>query len=149
MPSNLRRPLHVLLVEQDHAIRDLIATLLRNEGYAVSAVGGALPALQRARVAAPDAVISSLVFGDLDGLELCRRLRAMPHMAHALIVALTGYATAGIREMAREAGFDSYLLKPVSVHTLLDLLASYKTGRVIAAVGGAPGAARGTLSLSD
>lgn len=126
-----------MLVEQDHAIRDLMITLLQGQCYTVSAVSGARAALENAAKQTPDAVFSSLVFSDFDGFVLCRRLRALAGTAQALIVAVTGYAEAGIRQRAHAAGFDAYLLKPVSVHTLLDLLASFKTRRVLARVAGA------------
>ncbi|WP_312513333.1 response regulator [Massilia sp.] len=148
MPLNLRRPLHILLVEQDQAIRDLFATLLQGHGYVVTAVDGVLGAIEHASRKPPDVVFSSLVFSNLDGFELCRRLRALTAMAQALIVAVTGYAEAGIRERSRAAGFDAYLLKPVSVDTLLRLLASFKTRRVIANVGRLPGAFGGPRPVS-
>lgn len=138
-----------MLVEQDHAIRDLMTTLLQGQGYTVSAVSGAHAALEDAARQTPDAVFSSLVFSDLDGFELCRRLRALADTAQALIVAVSGYAEAGIRQRTLAAGFDAYLLKPVSVHTLLHLLASLKTRRVLARVAGRPGPSPAARPLSE
>lgn len=121
---------HVLLVEQDASILELFSTLLSAQGHLVSTANGGIEALAQAARAAPDLVFSSLVFSDIDGFELCGRLRALPGMADSLIVALTGYSRPGIQEKVLDAGFDSYLLKPVSVHTLLELVAAHMARRV-------------------
>lgn len=112
---------HVLLVEEDDEIRDIYATLLATRGYTVSAAKRASEALDHAGDA-PDAVFSSLVFRDMNGFDLCRKLRALPGTANSLIVALTGYSETGIEDKVMEAGFDAYLLKPVKLQALLDLL---------------------------
>jgi len=127
MSTSAHVPFHVLLVEQDESILELFSALLCAQGYVVSTAKGGLEALARAAIAPPHAVFSSLVFNDIDGFELCRRLRALPHTADSLIVALTGYSQQGIQEKVSGAGFDSYLLKPVSVHTLLALVAAHMT----------------------
>jgi two-component system CheB/CheR fusion protein len=123
--------LHVLLVEQDDSILELFSTLLCGSGYIVSTARTGMEALDLASDAAPHAVFSSLVFDDIDGFELCRRLRAAPGTADSLIVALTGYSQPGIQQQVAQAGFDSYLLKPVSVHTLLGLIESYAADRQV------------------
>lgn len=114
--------MHILLVEQDDDIRSLFTTFLSEHGHSVSAAREPVEALELVTSTAPDAVISSLVFLGMDGFELCRRLRALPITSRSLIVALTGYSENGIEERAREAGFDRYLLKPVSIQEVLMML---------------------------
>lgn len=121
MPSLSRPKPHVLLVEEDDEVRDVYKELLVFHGYIVSAARSGLEALDLAKQA-PDAVFSSLVFRDLSGFELCRRLRALPQTANSLIVALTGYSEKGIEAATKAAGFDAYHLKPVSFQDLLGLL---------------------------
>jgi CheY-like chemotaxis protein len=118
---------HVLLVEQDVSIRDMFSALLTMHGYSVSAAGAGKEALGMAAQHPPYAVFSSLVFDDMDGFELCRRLHLQARAPIGLMVALTGYSESGIRDKVLKAGFDSYMLKPVSVHTLLDLLNSHRS----------------------
>jgi len=113
---------HVLLIEQDQDICDLLTTLLHSQGYSVSTAQNGTEALQRVWTDAPDAVFSSLVFKDMDGFDLCRSIRAMPGMADRLVVALTGYCESGIRERVAASGFDAYLLKPVAIQSVLALL---------------------------
>lgn len=115
-------PLHVLLVEQDEEIRALFTTLLTAYGAKVSVASDAHAALAIATSNPPQAVFSSIVFHDMDGFELCRRLRARTETCESLIVALTGYSENKIEEKIRAAGFDRYLLKPVSIHVVISLL---------------------------
>lgn len=70
----------------------------------------------------PNTIFTSLVFADMGGIELCRRLRAMPGTSHSLIVAPTGYSENGIEKRVKDAGFDHYLLKPVSLEVIISLL---------------------------
>jgi CheY-like chemotaxis protein len=58
----------------------------------------------------------------MGGFELCRRLRAMPGTSHSLIVALTRYSEYGIEKSVKDAGFDHYPLKPVSIEVIISLL---------------------------
>jgi CheY-like chemotaxis protein len=59
----------------------------------------------------------------LNGHEVCRRLRKQPWGAEMVIVALTGWAQENDRRMAREAGFDAHLTKPVPYAALTEFLA--------------------------
>ena len=132
MTTHSPSPLHILLVEQDEAIRELISTLLQAHGHTVGMAHDGASALQQVAIQTPHAVFASLVFADMDGFALCRRLRALPATSASLIVALTGYSESGIQERVAQAGFDSYLLKPVSVLTLLSSLESFSARRAAA-----------------
>lgn len=131
-------PLHILLVEQDEAIRELISTLLQAHGHTVGTAHDGASALRQVAIQAPQAVFTSLVFSDMDGFALCRRLRALPATSASLIVALTGYSESGIQERVAQAGFDSYMLKPVSVLTLLSSLESFGARHAAAQDSGPP-----------
>ena len=60
----------------------------------------------------------------MDGYEVARRLRAMPALADAFIVAMSGYGSDEDRANARAAGFDEYMVKPVDLDRLRELLRS-------------------------
>lgn len=126
MPPNTVAPMHILLVEKDDEIRKLFATCFEGAGYTVSATTEPVKALEMVKLKIPDAIFSSIFFYGMDGFELCRQLRAMPETVATMIVALTGYSENGIEEKIEKAGFDKYLLKPVSIHVLLSLLAALK-----------------------
>lgn len=114
--------LHVLVVERDNEVRALLTTLLTAYGVSVSTAAEASDALALAEAKPPHAIFTSIVFADMDGFELCHRLRAAPATSHSLIVALTGYSEDGIEAKVKDAGFDHYLLKPVSIEVIISLL---------------------------
>lgn len=114
--------LHVLVVERDDEIRALLTTLLTAYGVSVSTAAEASDALALAEAKSPQAIFTSIVFADMDGFELCQRLRAAPATSNSLIIALTGYSEDGIEAKVKEAGFDRYLLKPVSIELIISLL---------------------------
>jgi CheY-like chemotaxis protein len=70
----------------------------------------------------PDAVLLDLLLADLDGCEVARQLRRLPGLEAVVLVALTGFGDEKHRRLAREAGFDRYLLKPVAPDTLRPLI---------------------------
>jgi CheY-like chemotaxis protein len=58
----------------------------------------------------------------MDGLEVCRRLRALPQGRSLFIVAITGWGQDDDRRKTREAGFDAHLVKPVATDALLQVV---------------------------
>ncbi|WP_305825634.1 response regulator [Massilia brevitalea] len=126
MYLKVARPLHVLIVETDEDIRELLETLFVSQGCTVSCASGPFEALELAKSNVPDAIFTELIFPDINGFELCRRLRAMPEIATKFIVALTGFTATGVEETILDAGFDRYLLKPVNLQFLLSLLETMK-----------------------
>lgn len=117
-----KKPTHILLVEQNIEICTLFTAVFTSQGHTVSVAREPLEAFEKAQTKPPGAIFSSIVFDEMDGFELCRQLRRMPEVSDILIVALTGYSENGIEAKVRDAGFDKYLLKPVSIHVLLSLL---------------------------
>ena len=107
----------VLLVDDDAAIRRMLARTLVAEGYDVgveSGGGGALAAIERS---APDLVVLDIGLPDIDGLAVCRRLRgkglALP------ILMLTARDAVSDRVAGLDAGADDYLVKPFAPEELL------------------------------
>ena len=76
----------------------------------------------------PDVVLLDIGLPGLDGLEVCRRLRARNEASQPLIVALTGYGMEEDRRRSQEAGFDSHMVKPVDLETLQELLSRPELG---------------------
>ena len=81
-------------------------------------------ALAIALDARPDLVLLDVHMPNIDGLEVCRRLRAAPECAHTRIVLLTAAAQAQDRALGLAAGADEYLTKPFSPLALIGLLKS-------------------------
>ncbi len=109
----------ILVVDDQRSILDVTAALLREEGHhVVTAIDGA-QALESVRSERPDLVISDVVMPEVDGYELCRRLRADPDTALLPIVLMTSLDPHAERLKGIEAGADDFLAKPVGASELI------------------------------
>jgi CheY-like chemotaxis protein len=110
----------VLVVEDDGDSSEMIGQLLGQRGYRVEVVSSFSVALRK--LAEPwDILLSDIGLPDGSGLELARRARQMPHPPHRLI-AFTGYGSSEDILASREAGFDSHVVKPIDIDSLLSSL---------------------------
>ncbi|MBI5330991.1 MAG: response regulator [Betaproteobacteria bacterium] len=119
----------VLVVDDDPAVADSMATLLTIEGHEVRTASGGEEALQQARDFRPHLVLLDIGLHGMDGYEAARRLRAQQPQGEPLcLVAVTGYGHEEARLRVREAGFDRHLVKPVEPETICDLLTKIDGG---------------------
>jgi DNA-binding response OmpR family regulator len=109
----------ILIVEDDHDIAALIAHYLDRAGYAGEIVGDGGRALTAAREAPPDLIILDLMLPGLNGLEVCRALRADTRTAALPIVMLTARGEESERILGLDSGADDYVVKPFSPHELM------------------------------
>lgn len=105
----------VLVVEDDATVAEVVMRYLEREGFEVETVGDGLVALDRARAALPDVVVLDLMLPGLDGLEVCRRLRAV---APIPVIMLTALGEESDRVLGLELGADDYVTKPFSPREL-------------------------------
>jgi PAS domain S-box-containing protein len=103
----------VLVVDDNLDQVLMLATNLRHEGYPVRTAGNGPDALVVAQQWRPEIVLLDIGLPGLDGYEVARRLRADPGTKGARLIALTGYGRDADIALAREAGFDGHLTKPV------------------------------------
>ncbi len=123
-------PLRVLIVDDNRDAVAMLRILLELSNYEVSTAFEGEEALAIAERERPDVVLLDIGLPDLDGYEVCRRLRAQPWGRRMLIAAQTGWNQESDRRRSLEAGFDVHLIKPVETSTICDLLAKYQqTGR--------------------
>jgi two-component system, OmpR family, response regulator MprA len=106
----------VLVVEDDEEIADVLRRSLRNEGYDVRAVGDGVAALDAAAGFFPDLVVLDLGLPGMDGIEVCRRLRADGDVP---ILILTARTETEDRVGGLDSGADDYLIKPFERAELL------------------------------
>jgi signal transduction histidine kinase/ActR/RegA family two-component response regulator len=116
-----KRPLCVLVVEDNIDARDMLGELLRRLGHTVVLAGSGPEGVERAMDSAPDLALVDLGLPGFDGLEVARRICAQCPKPPKL-VALTGYSALNDESRATEAGFDLHLVKPVSLEALSELL---------------------------
>ena len=110
-------PAHILVAEDQSDIRELLVMNLRGAGYAVTAVADGAAALASQDEQASDLLLLDLMMPGLDGLEVCKTLRARGRSTPILM--LTAKSTELDRVLGLELGADDYLTKPFSLAELL------------------------------
>jgi two-component system phosphate regulon response regulator PhoB len=110
---------HVLVVEDEAALADLLKYNLEKEGYRVSVANDGEEALVVADESAPDLVVLDWMLPKAPGIEVCRRLRARQDTRNTPIVMLTARTEESDRIRGLDVGADDYLTKPFSMNELL------------------------------
>jgi DNA-binding response OmpR family regulator len=113
---------HRILVVDDHPdVLESLTTLLTLWGQEVRGAPSGASALEVAREFRPNVAFIDLGLPDIDGSEVCRRLRA-EYGKSLRLYALTGFTQAKYRALALESGFDLYVQKPIEALLLRQLL---------------------------
>jgi DNA-binding response OmpR family regulator len=112
----IEAPPRILVVDDDATVSEVVARYLERDGYAVETVADGRVALQRALAAPPDLLVLDLMLPGVDGLEVCRRLRAL---APVPIVILTARSQEADRIVGLDLGADDYVSKPFSTKELV------------------------------
>jgi TMAO reductase system sensor TorS len=122
-----RRPLNILLAEDNAVNQRVTIRLLEKEGHAVEAVTDGTEALQALACERFDVVLMDVQMPGMDGLEATAAIRSRERDTgrHIPIIALTAHAMKGDRERCLEAGMDDYLAKPVDRKSLHAVLARW------------------------
>jgi CheY-like chemotaxis protein len=116
-------PAKLLIVEDQADIRRLIRWALEDDAYEIQEAANGTAGLEKILSWQPDMVLlDTMMPGGMDGLEVCRQVRAAPGTAKTVIVMLTATAASADHEAARAAGADYFLPKPFSPAKLSELL---------------------------
>lgn len=108
---------HLLLVDDEDNLRSMLEAALRHNGFDVSSVANGRDALAAAVETKPDLIVLDVMLPDLDGFEVCRRLRAEGHLTPVLF--LTAKDATEDRVRGLTLGGDDYLVKPFSLDELV------------------------------
>jgi PAS domain S-box-containing protein len=116
----------ILVVDDETAMLDLAVHLLEQAGYRTITASGGEAAFCRARQEHPDLVLLDVMLPDVDGIEVCRRLKADPETQGALVVMYSGQRIDPDEQSAGlEAGADGYLAKTISNREFLARVRAY------------------------
>ena len=135
MEPVVEHPARVLVVEDDHANRVLLARLLERAGHACSSAADGQSALAQAASGGVDLVLLDLGLPDMDGLEVCRRLRQEPLTAAIPIIVVTGRAGPDEFVEGAATGADGWIAKPYAYSTLVATIDRVLRGSVFRAGG--------------
>ena len=113
----------VLIVEDQPDIRKLIRMTLEFEAYEIAEAPDGAQGLRMAQEIQPDLMLLDVMMsGELDGLQVCRRIKADPALAHIKVVLLTARGQASDLDAGQTVGADEYLVKPFSPLQLVDTI---------------------------
>lgn len=114
--------LQLILVDPDEDLRVLLQTLLQLTGCRVRTAKNCGEAIALIDTSPPDLIFTELFLDGATGLDFGSRIRSMPCAKDTLLVALTGLYYQGIARNAWTAGFDRFLLKPVQIDQILEVV---------------------------
>ncbi len=109
----------ILLVEDERDILDLLSHYMEKEGFRIRTVMDGAAGLAAARQEHPDLIVLDLMLPGMDGLDLCKKLRADPATALTPVIMLTAKADETDKIVGLELGADDYLTKPFSPKELV------------------------------
>lgn len=108
----------VLVVDDDLSVADAISRMLNRRNHETIVVHNGRDAISAAQTQSPDLVVLDVIMPGMDGVEVCRRLRADPTTAHLPIIFLTARIMIEDKIKGFEAGADDYLTKPFAIQEL-------------------------------
>jgi len=109
-----------LVIEDDRSLSEILVYNLDKAGYEVSFAHDGRDGLNQAQLKLPDIILLDVMLPVIDGIEVCRRLRAKPETASALIIMLTAKTEEADQLIGFSVGADDYVTKPFSVRVLLE-----------------------------
>jgi hypothetical protein len=131
-PAQSLRGFHVMVVDDEASVRDLVALTLAKCGASVTVASSVEDALALMPNLSPDVIVSDIAMPGVDGYEFIQRIRALSSQqrSEVPVIALTAYASVQDRDRAMELGFDRHLTKPVDPAELVRAIVKSKADRV-------------------
>jgi CheY-like chemotaxis protein len=120
--------LRILIVEDNADGADVLALLLRMEGYDVDTARDGLTALEKTQTLQPHVVLLDLGLPRMNGYDVARQIAGRRPARTPLLVAVTGYGREEDRRRSVEAGIDLHLVKPVDPPELHGVLERFRRG---------------------
>ena len=117
-------PRRILIVDDNRAWVDSLAVVLRGQGHTVYTAYGGRRAIEIAEDLKPDVVILDIEMPEVSGYEAARQLRRRLSRHRPTLIALTVWSDDMDKALAREAGFDHHLSKPMAFDDLVRILAA-------------------------
>jgi two-component system, OmpR family, alkaline phosphatase synthesis response regulator PhoP len=119
----------VLIVDDDEMVRMALVELLRPEGYILDEAGSGKEALIKIDENKYDLMMFDMIMPEIDGIELCKRVRAMEQYKEIPIVFLTAKSREQDKLKGIEAGANLFLSKPISPEKLLTIISDTVGGK--------------------
>ncbi|OJT27159.1 two-component system response regulator [Archangium sp. Cb G35] len=122
MAANLQNPFHILLVEDEPVIRELVRSMLSDGAVEVVCAANGIEGLKLAKSRPFQLVLMDVVLPQLDGISVCRMLKSDPSTSKVPVYMLTAKSKKSDMESATMAGADGYIQKPFKGAELMALV---------------------------
>lgn len=117
----IKKRYKLLIVDDQPEIRNLLALTLSADNYDVHHANDWVSALAMTRAIKPDLILLDVMMpGELDGFEICRRIKEDQELSNAIVIIISGRAQLADRYQGLDSGADDYLPKPFSPLSLID-----------------------------
>jgi CheY-like chemotaxis protein len=117
----------ILFIDDDPVTLEILGKAARILGHTPTLANEARPAIQTAATLKPDLIMMDMMMPDMDGLDVLAALRAQPLTMNVPVVILSAGASPDDARLARAAGAQEYMNKPVSLAALVDTIKKYTT----------------------
>ena len=115
----------ILIIEDNEKNLKLVRDLLQVKGYQTLEAATAELGIELARRHTPQLILMDIQLPGMDGVGALSQLKADPTTADMPVIALTAFAMTADRERFHSAGFDSYLVKPINIRELLEVVRAF------------------------
>lgn len=130
-PDARMPPLDIVVIEDNEDVADTLMEWLEALGHRVRVARNGQTGVKLVQEAVPRLVLCDIGLPGMDGLDVCRTIRALPSHHQPVMVALTGWGRENDRRSTNEAGFDHHLVKPIAAQNLYAVLRSVGESRRI------------------
>ena len=108
----------IMIVDDNPEIITLYRSIFQRKGYQVLEALDGAAALRLLEDTIPDIFVLDIMIPEMNGIELCQRIRALPGLDQTPVLILSAYSESGIIEQAFAAGANDYLIKPINARNL-------------------------------
>ena len=116
--SDTAAALRIVIIDDNEDLAESLKELLEETGHRVWSARSGTDGVGLVQQISPDVVLCDISIPQMDGLEVCRRIRALPLASPPVMVAITGWGREEDHRRTREAGFDHHLVKPLLADSL-------------------------------
>jgi DNA-binding response OmpR family regulator len=109
----------ILIADDNEQIRESLASILEDEGYAMWTAKDGAEALRKAREIAPDILILDVMMPEMSGYEVCRIIKSDPDLKKTFVLMLSAKGQETEKERGKDVGADEYFVKPFSPSELV------------------------------
>ena len=109
----------ILIVDDEPTIREVLWSLLTDEGYLLDSAENGYDGYEKARKLIPDLILLDVTMPVMDGFEACRKIRTEPPLAQVPIIMITALADARSRRRSIESGANDFISKPFDLDELV------------------------------